>query len=122
MRKKRKGEEVAWAAGLFEGEGCIHLMKRSSKNGKAALTLSMADQDVVHRFSRILGVGNLRGPYTQAPGSHWKPMWTWEAGKRREVQSVLNRVLPFLGERRLAKAREVLIWYATHQRYGRRRG
>jgi hypothetical protein len=51
-------EEIAWAAGLFEGEGSI---TRFGRPGKFDLrvSLNMTDEDVVRRFDAIVdGAGH----------------------------------------------------------------
>ena len=56
--------DLAWAAGLFEGEGCFTFQgskkarTRGGRLGKAQL--SMTDEDVVRKFHTIMGFGSLR--------------------------------------------------------------
>lgn len=100
-----------WAAGLFEGEGCIVIRtdKRDNWGRKiVALQLKMTDRDVVERFGTVMGVGRVSGPH---PNGRLKPQYIWKAAARRDVQSVLNKMLPFLGERRTSKAREAQILF-----------
>lgn len=103
---------VAWAAGLFEGEGCIYIGKPYARksNRKITASLSMSDEDVVNRFCSIVGKGSV----IRVPKGQYKPAFCWVAGKRRDVESILNKFLPYLGERRKAKAREALIFSQTH--------
>ena len=50
--------KVAWAAGLFEGEGCItHNISHGRSYRK--LTMNMTDKDVMQKFVDIIGYGNL---------------------------------------------------------------
>lgn len=100
-------ENIAWAAGLFEGEGCI------TKNGTAIrLTLGMTDLDVVQRFHRVAGVGAIEDKPSM---SQWgkKPYWTWAVYRSEHVQALLAAFWPFLGERRKAKAKELLKRWAS---------
>ena len=100
---------LAWAAGLFEGEGCISTYSNGqSKKAYWQLELRMTDADVVERFSQVVGVGTVYGPYTHSrhPGS--KPFWQWNLRKRDEVCVVLRQMLPYLGERRSTRAREAI--------------
>ena len=102
-----------WAAGLFEGEGCI-----SSRNGRSyLLCLQMTDEDVVKRFADWAGVGKFRArPVLEG----YKPVFEWRTSHRRDVQSVLNRLLPHLGARRAEKAREALISLMRVRKWGGR--
>lgn len=103
--------DVAWAAGLFEGEGCIR-HAREKRGTVRRLTLVSTDADVVQRFCRIVGVGRIR---QRRVLDHYKPQWVWEVGRWRDVELVLLLLLPFLGERRRKKALEVLADPATRQ-------
>lgn len=94
---------TAWAAGLFEGEGCIEARWTNS----AALTLGMTDPDVVERFRTIVGVGTI---YVRRPQKNrWKPLHAWHVGSKWEVRLVLEAFLPYLGARRRQKAEAVLL-------------
>lgn len=52
------GVEIAWAAGLFEGEGTI-----TAVNGRPRLALKMVAEASVRRFGAAVGVGVVYGPY-----------------------------------------------------------
>ena len=89
---------IAWAAGLFEGEGCI-----SANN---VLRLQMTDKDVVERFRDIIGFGKI---YHYPPrDSSRKETWTWYLQKRVNVRYVLGKLLPYFGQRRAYKALNML--------------
>lgn len=98
--------EIAWAAGLFEGEGCIHCKPQGKRGSGVQLRLGMTDRDCVERFQRIVGCGRI---YAHKPGtgSH-KPTWTWYVYDARKATAILNSLLPYLGKRRAAKALEAL--------------
>lgn len=107
--------DIAWAAGLFEGEGCVTLHK-SSRIGKHGqeyfypwLAMKMTDEDVIRRFAAVLG-GSVTGPCKQKNPNH-KPYWNWKLTKIEEVQATLRSLWPYLGGRRRAKAAEVLAMY-----------
>jgi hypothetical protein len=112
--------ELAWAAGLFEGEGSIWL----SKNEKTRMSLTMTDEDSVRRFAAAVRVGNISGP--RLPKGGRKEVWQWNAGKFEHVQAVVAFLWYGLGVRRRAKCIEVLksVRYAkpaTHCRSGKHR-
>ena len=50
--------DIAWASGVFEGEGCIHVY--SDHDHSVRLVVNMTDQDVVERLGRIFRVGQVR--------------------------------------------------------------
>jgi hypothetical protein len=51
-------EEIAWAAGLFEGEGTF-----TWDYGRAQLRVKMTDLDVLEKLLDIWSVGKVYGPY-----------------------------------------------------------
>jgi hypothetical protein len=101
-------EEVAWAAGLFEGEGSIYIQRKKTTNGStweyAHLKLGMTDEDVVQRFRDIVGVGSVSPARLRPPR---KPMYYWACNGRSNFRLVAEMLRPWLGERRLAKLAEV---------------
>lgn len=98
-------QEIAWAAGLFEGEGCISFAPRNGRI-RAVFQMAMTDQDVVERFAQIVGVGKVRGPIPKGEGN--QPQWCYRAGMRAEIFYLAELLGPFLGVRRSAKLRECL--------------
>jgi hypothetical protein len=95
---------VAWAAGLFEGEGCI--TTGSPPSYGLMLTLSMTDEDVVLRFREAVGAGRVTPRTRNNAPKHWKDIWSWYACGE-PAEAVLDLLLPFLGQRRSARAQEV---------------
>jgi hypothetical protein len=95
--------ELAWAAGVFEGEGCIRL---TTTNGSTygRLCMNMTDYDVMERFHKIMG-GNFRNAGKLPSG---KTKWDWDIGQTKLVRLALIKLLPFLGNRRAHKALDVL--------------
>jgi hypothetical protein len=103
-------EELAWAAGLFEGEGCIYIRYEArwwrSRYGSnyLQLQLKMTDSDVVERFYEIVNEGAI---YIERQRKNRKQLWRWYATNRTAAK-VLLMLLPYLGSRRTAKAHESL--------------
>ena len=93
---------LSWAAGLFEGEGCI----RPENVTGVRLTLGMTDEDVVRSFAAVVGAGTVRRQ--EMPGVR-KPMFVWTLQDRREVRRVLESFVPLLHSRRRARAEEMLV-------------
>lgn len=105
MSTSRK-TEIAWAAGLFEGEGSLYLNKQ--KGGKYTyprMSLRMNDTDVVDRFAEVVGVGIVKDypPYQ----ANRKSTRNWTLNTVEEIKTVVAMFWPYLGERRRAKAQEV---------------
>jgi hypothetical protein len=107
--------EIAWAAGLFEGEGCITTnwcQGRVRKDGGCArpegyvhprLALVSTDYDIICKLHRIAG-GKIYGPYK--PGKKSKKIW-WSWQIQTGAVDFLRLIFPYLGYRRQQKAIEL---------------
>ncbi len=101
-------EDLAWAAGLFEGEGCFSFAA-GHVNRSLHAAINMTDRDVVQRFQAVVGIGAI---YPRPPmKENWKPQWTWSVGSFEHVQAIIAMLWPWLCSRRRAKARLVLKRY-----------
>lgn len=95
-------DNLAWAAGLFEGEGWIRV-----KPAHVELGLKMTDEDVVRRFAEVLGIGYVDGPIQ--PSGNRKLIWTWHLAQGEFVRVFLEAIEPWMGKRRTAKIKEAYI-------------
>tara|TARA_B110000444_G_C18451306_1_gene415842 strand:+ start:233 stop:541 length:309 start_codon:yes stop_codon:yes gene_type:complete len=87
-------KSIEWAAGLFEGEGSITNCGIYPK-----LYLAMTDKDVVEEFMSIVGMGKI---HVRDRTPH-QTQYAWQV-HGRQIRPLLERLLPFLGERRSYKA------------------
>lgn len=97
--------EAAWLAGLFEGEGCFEI----ARNGGTRITIRMTDRDVIDRVNILFpctGIGIVRP--RRAAGGYYKDQYAWRINDPDKVREFIGLVLPWLGERRSARAAEVL--------------
>ena len=104
-------DTIAWAAGLFEGEGTV--IAFGSRKHQRSLALSMTDEDVVLRFAATIGAGKIYGPYGYASSTsrrreHHKQYWRWSVSDKEGVIAVASALLPFMGARRKAKMIEAI--------------
>ena len=92
--------EVAWAAGLFEGEGTI-----THSGGRPRLALKMTDDWPVRRFAEIVG-GSVYGPYRNRTGEHdgypRKDFYMWVAEGKAGARAA-RMMEPFLSPARLKR-------------------
>lgn len=100
--KLYKETDLAWAAGLVEGEGCFTLHSKKHPY----FLLDMCDKDVVEKFHAIFPFGNLRGPYFSKNPTH-KPRWRYDAFGPKCLHLMLY-LGPYLCSRRRAKINELL--------------
>lgn len=97
---------VAWAAGLFEGEGSVILYRPHGRAPHPRIQLSSTDEDVIRRFAAVVGRGRVYGPYQKKDSR--LPRFDWTTGSWLNCAEIAGRLWPYLGERRRAKMREVL--------------
>lgn len=107
-------EQVAWAAGLFEGEGSIVHFRVAAptaarpdyRKWKRGLLLGMTDaDDVVRRFHDLVGVGRVRRQPGKAAHSD---VWIWEVTRWMDTEPLLRVLLPHFGDRRSEAALALL--------------
>lgn len=100
-------EELAWASGLFEGEGCFthNGVKTRRGPGSLATSIGSTDRDVLERFAQAVGFGKVGGPYTTAG---YKPVYQWTAYGFEKMQAILAMLWPWLCSRRRERAIELL--------------
>lgn len=120
-------EDLAWAAGLFEGEGYfanthtrgVHLVLRAGIN--------MTDEDVITRFHAIIGGAGKVYPYVSPHCPHHKKQYRLLLEGFERFQYVAALFWPWLGVRRRARVKELLLmardyYAAPPQGVGRPRG
>lgn len=103
---------IEWAAGLFEGEGCISWHYTPKGQFHKRLLLTMTDYDVVCKFAEIVGLPDniyvVKTNQLKKDGSPKLQAWSWRTGKASEIRRILGMFLPYLGNRRAYKALNVL--------------
>lgn len=102
--------DIAWAAGLFEGEGTAMTgqsgkrHKDGMRNRTPHLSLGSTDYDVLYKFWSVLGErGAIYGPYLK---ENRKPFWKWEASWRA-ARDIATQLWPYMCSRRAGKFTEV---------------
>lgn len=96
--------DIAWFAGLFEGEGTCGIGKDF-----ALLQVAMTDYDIMERINQMYPTVRGLRPIRKTQ-EHHRPAWIWGRYSREGIREVLNEILPYLGKRRTARAHEVLAW------------
>lgn len=111
-------EELAWAAGFFDGEGTTAVKRplrsrgnesghRVYKQDRAAYPLMTAMQVDRHSLVRlkaaVRGLGHISGPYRVRSERH-QPISRWETTSFEHFQAVLAMLWQFLGPVKRAQA------------------
>ena len=100
--------QIAWAAGLFEGEGCISNSRIRQGKVCKQLSLEMTDLDIVERFRKVVGVDNKIISRVRKDNGNCKPIYLYRIQAHKDIQRVLSSFLPFFGLRRAYTALNTL--------------
>lgn len=87
--------ELMWAAGFWDGEGCMTLNSRPNGKQQHACTvvnLTQVEREPLERFVSAVGVGKIYGPYSNHKNKNMKPCHQY-TGTRREDVAVLENLL-----------------------------
>ena len=109
--------QLAYIAGLFDGEGCVQIKNRMETKVRlpggakkryncwiVTLEMSMTDHDVIRWVHKILGVGSVNlNIKNKAPSAkpHYKDQLRWRCGYR-DALKVANLLLPYARVKREA--------------------
>jgi len=107
---------IAWAAGLFEGEGSVFEVKQPSDKNQSyryvRMTLKMTDLDVLEKFHEIIKFGKIihqTDKSKKAQPEHWKKHYYWQLNNKQEIMVLCSLFWPYLCSRRRAKIKELEI-------------
>lgn len=107
---ERSVKNIAWLAGLLEGEGCFYAGTRKVGDAtyrRVALQLLMTDLCPVKRAADLMRVPWVKSKRITKGG---KPLYRTNAHGRKAAQWMMT-LYPLMGERRQAKIRECLdVW------------
>lgn len=104
--------DLAWAAGLIDGEGCICILKRppqatargKSHNYYILVKVSMGDSKAIKRLYEIFKLGSLHMNIKQKGNKFWNKYHVWTC-VQRDCQIVLNMIKPYA----ITKKREIKV-------------
>jgi len=96
--------QIAWIAGIIEGEGCIWVGWQRNWH-RTLVHVGMTDHDVIERLQKWSGFGSISA-YKKR--KRRKQIWVWSVQKQEEVWKLLKAITPFLGKRRSMKANDAM--------------
>jgi hypothetical protein len=94
--------DIAWFAGLMEGEGSFTL----KDSAYPRLSMQLTDLDVLEKVKRLFG-GHIYECTKRE--EHHKQCWAWVLTDLQTVVALSKSLLPFLGQRRAGKATECIV-------------
>ena len=121
--------DIAYIAGLFDGEGSIHFKRgiekkkkhkgdgyRLSNSMRISMEITMTDQSVLQYVHEVLGVGTLRPKRvkgTRKDGTAYLKQWKWRC-TFRDCYQVCLLIWPF-AHVKLEKINQVIAHYDTEK-------
>lgn len=107
--------DLAWAAGIVDGEGCIYIGKRSRERPgstrpgwKCTLRVANTDVRMVNRMWQFFG-GHVTPPRMIRLST--RPYFEWHSESARSTRAILEALLPYLVVKR--DQAEVAIQFAN---------
>lgn len=102
--------EIAWAAGIFDGEGCISMNRQRASTRKDLVTdtyrlvvkVTMGDKPTILRIAQIFGVGTVHNHVGNKAGANASYSWVAQS---QVAKAALCLVRPYL----ITKAEELAL-------------
>lgn len=104
-------EELAWAAGFFDGEGSTGFRRQHKRAGQMRLSISQVDRRSLDRFRAAVGeIGSVLGPYHKRYGANGvRSIYDFSTASFEKVQAIVALLWTWLGAAKREQAREVLL-------------
>ena len=106
--------DLAWAAGLFEGEGAIKIDRSGHNQCRLMAAVGMTDLEVLSFFHLRWG-GSLSA---QRVRPECRPQWRW-AVVSRMARSFLTDIEPYLRSARVRQKAALALQFQAQKRPGR---
>lgn len=98
-------EELAWAAGFFDGEGSVWCRGDGTGLG---LEINQARPEPIERFLRIFPFGKIYIKKTRLNDRAKLPQWVFRVGRHENVQQVVVSLWPWLTAQKKEQATKAL--------------
>lgn len=108
--------EIAWLAGLLEGEGYFAFRTNRKNKRTPAIVLKMTDLDIVQRAQKLMDAKSIYVDNAQREGR--KVSYTTAVIGYKAID-IMKAILPYMGERRGERIKESLTWVPVRDRYDR---
>lgn len=98
-------EELAWAAGFFDGEGNTCVINRGRGGQRIAIQISSTYKPTLERFLSAVHQGRIYGPYKRGD---YKEQWVYRVNGWPTCQAVIAMLWPFLSGDKRSQAADKL--------------
>jgi hypothetical protein len=115
-------ENMAWLAGLLEGEGAFYMRRAKNRSPRFCISLQMTDRDVVERALEVAGIGSRVTTYERSAqgvgrlGCVEKDIHVWRVQAEGDAIALALALYPWLGERRRTTIKQSLRESYLHPR------
>jgi hypothetical protein len=96
-------EELAWAAGFFDGEGYVGGEQQEGRSVRLVIQVAQADPRPLERLCAALG-GNVHGPYERGN----RPYWVLVIGTFEQAQNAVALLWGWLSEPKRDQVRRAM--------------
>ena len=112
-----KETDIAYIAGLFDGEGSIDFKRRKEKKGKyitnamkISMRIQMTDESILRWIHEVLKLGTIRKK-NRSPSikEHWKDSWIYTL-RFRQAYQVCRLIWPY-AHVKLDKIQQIIDYY-----------
>jgi hypothetical protein len=110
--------ELAWAAGFFDGEGHIRYQKGSLQLAVAQVTKDGTTPFVLLHLQKALGRGHVTGPYKGQKANHHSS-YQFTISNFEYTQAAICFMWKWLGPIKKSQAKKVLTTWLTRPKPGR---
>jgi len=91
-------EELAWAAGFFDGEGNIYYSNKNKRRSpRLILQIAQVRREPLDKFQSVFNVGSIGGPYKPKTANS-SPYFTYKVESFQNVQFICAAFWEFLSE------------------------
>ncbi len=120
-------QELAWAAGFYDGEGCTGIWRRGA-NGWPCIVVKVGqvDPSSLHRMKAAFGCGSVTGPFVRSKyNPRSKPIHQFNISNFEQAQAAIAMMWKWLGvpkrEQATGRLRAVAEWEAARGDFGKAR-
>jgi LAGLIDADG endonuclease len=116
--------ELYWAAGFLEGEGCFVITKTGrpgtdKKRYSMQVSAAQVQREPLERLEKYFG-GKLYACRHKDAKANWSPYWYWYTGSERAI-GIMMTLYKLLSPKRQESIRAVLATWKTRPRYSSQR-
>lgn len=116
MFERANDAEIAWVAGMYEGEGCISKTRgRGTDRFLARVQITSTDSDVLDRIGEITNAGRIYWQDMTKYGENRKPLGCWVLNRQGQIDEFFMAVCSWLGRRRREQMEDILADCAYYQ-------